>query len=656
MDRAGTIRPPRPTTGDPPCGRCLWEVLALGTALALVCVGVKAALLPWQGWAPQRALRWAARLAVVSWDDLGFCLVAVLIAWGMLWATAVLRPGLVKIALYAVRTGFFLCAMYAVVSWALFQVTLQVFNVRVLSLLGRWELLWSSVLPYLSVGRVVLAVAVPLGMVVVAQGVGARLARRFSPAGAFALLAAGAMAWAALDPLAAQHVRKRWPSPRIWEHRLARSPHWVLLCSCWDRWWGRDPFGGLKNTTHGSRPQALGLVPKRPLPAMEKLLPGYRPPRHVVLVWLESVGAEYVAWAGGRYRTMPHLARRLRRHGLVFRNFYVAAPYSCKSLWTLCSGTYPRPDWHLLIAQEQLPPVPLLPEILAARGFEVCFAHSGFWSWRGRDRFLRAHGVKHLIDASTLPGPLLNSWGTTDRTMFDAVARWMAARADRRTFVLAYTIQTHHPYASPRQPIDFPVNDHELRQYLGAIRATDEQLERFLRRLEHLGLLEHTLVVVTADHGESFGQHQQREHHFALYEPNVRVPLGLLYRPLGRFSPRVVHAVRSQVDLAPTLLHLLGISVPRTWQGTSLLLRPWEDRPAYFLAVSNYAVLGMRWGRWKYHYWVEQGQEELYDLSLDPGELHDLSARRPGRCRELRRRVGGWIRYQQALLREGLVR
>ncbi len=628
----------------------MWEGALLGTALAGVGLAVKATLLPWQGLQPGTLLRWLGRLFVVAADDLGFALLMILVGWAMLWTVAQTFPRLLPVAMAALRAAFALALLYAVVSGALFRVTLQPFNIRVLFLVGRWDLLWSSVEPYLSWGQVGLALAVPVGAVWASQAAAKRLAQAWSFQAALGVVMGAWALWIPLDQAAAQYVQHRWPTPRIWENRLARSPHWVLLRSCWDRWRGHDPFAPLNNPSQ-QREDAELFQPPETLPPVARLLPGYRPPRHVVVVWMESVGAEYVSWAGGKWKTMPLVAQRIRRQGVVFRNFYVTAPYSCKSLWTLCSGTYPRPDWHLLV---QNPPagVSLLPQLLRRQGWQVCFAHSGYWSWRERDRFLRRAGVGQLLDASCLPGPRINSWGTSDRAMFEALLQWLARHTSQRTFALAYTIQTHHPYASPRQQVRFPVQDEELQQYLNAIRATDELLEWFLVRLEELGLLEETLVVISSDHGESFGQHDQREHHFALYEPNVRIPLALLYPGLKHFRPRVVRQVRSQVDLAPTILHLLGLEVPSGWQGTSLLVPDLQNRPALMLTVSNYAVLGLRWGRWKYHYWVEQGQEELYDLDADPWEEHDLAAHHAQLCRQFRRWLGHWVLAHQRFLRQ----
>lgn len=626
------------------------EVFWLTLALALLLLGVKATLLPGPEGTPVAVLKWCLRLGVVGAADVGFALALGLLAAGSLGLVGRFFPRGLPTALLAVRGAFFLAAGYAVASWALLQATLQPFNLRVLYLVGDWSVLWSSVAEYLSWQRVVGVVAIPVGLVLGCRWLARRekaYPGRFSPG---LVLLAVWMAWLPVQLAARHYVERRWPSPRIWEHRLSQSPHLVLLGSCWQEWFGKRRFVPVAQGAEGPSAAELGLHPAANSPAKAPPWLLLRRPKHMVVVLLESVGAEYVAWAGGRYDTMPHLARRIQRQGVVVPQFYVTAPYSCKSLLALCGSVYPRPDWRLVVQDCRQVELPLLPQLLRKRGFRTCFAHSGYWSWRGRDRFLRRHGVEQLIDASTLPGPPLNSWGVPDRQMFQAVLGWMQRHASEPMFVLAYTIQTHHPYARPRRMVRFPVQDQELQSFLNAIRATDEELEHFLAGLESLGLLQDTLVVVTADHGESFGQHDQREHHFALYEPNVRVPLVFLYPGLREAVGKELSGVHSQIDLAPTLLAALGIPQPEPWQGRSILGEPQPQRPVYLVTVSNYAVLGLRQGRWKYHYWVEQGQEELYDLQRDPAERHDLAARHPRLCEQFRRRLAAWVRYQQRFL------
>ena len=111
-----------------------------------------------------------------------------------------------------------------------------------------------------------------------------------------------------------------------------------------------------------------------------------------------------------------------------------------------------------------------------------------------------------------------------------------------------------------------------------------------------------------------------------------------------------MRGVRQQIDIAPTLLDFLGFQSPLEWQGRNLFRPDRSQDRAYFCCVGNNVVLGLREGKFKYHYYVDSGDEELFDLSSDPGETHNLAARQAARCEKYRKRVGGYVDYQREYL------
>ncbi|HEX4955725.1 MAG TPA: sulfatase [Thermoanaerobaculia bacterium] len=171
----------------------------------------------------------------------------------------------------------------------------------------------------------------------------------------------------------------------------------------------------------------------------------------------------------------------------------------------------------------------------------------------------------------------------------------------------------------------------ELRAlYDGQIRAIDEEIGRLVARLKASGLYEKSLIVLTADHGDGFGEHGFIGHSTAPYEELVRVPL-LVKLPGGRAAGTVVEEQVRLIDVAPTILDALGYKVRPSMDGCSLL--PLIDgsaavgaRPvACTLAVTEiaeeegYPGLSLRTGRWKLIHREKKG-DELYDLVADPGE------------------------------------
>jgi arylsulfatase A-like enzyme len=174
---------------------------------------------------------------------------------------------------------------------------------------------------------------------------------------------------------------------------------------------------------------------------------------------------------------------------------------------------------------------------------------------------------------------------------------------------------------------------HLVSQYDGGIAYEDEEIGKLLARLRELGAYENTLIIITGDHGETFGEHDLMQHGMgAVYQDLVHVPLLIKYpsQKDGHHSDALV----SQVDLMPTILDSVGISPPASVQGRSLRTSCCDSDAVYSEAfptptasILNPRFQGLRRaivaGSWKLITW-SQGPSELYDLAADPGEAHNL--------------------------------
>jgi hypothetical protein len=195
-------------------------------------------------------------------------------------------------------------------------------------------------------------------------------------------------------------------------------------------------------------------------------------------------------------------------------------------------------------------------------------------------------------------------------------ARKHAARPSPETpvHVRAHLMDLHTPY----------LGGSDRMAYERSARALDPPLAAFLG-----GLPRDAIVVLTADHGEAFGEHGYTEHGHTLFDEELRVPLALCApSELGLGPPRTVDVPVSLADVTPTLLDLLGIVVPYRRHGVSLipLLRGSGRRePAwvYFESLGT-GQRGVLSGCDK---WLEDpvaGYRVLFDVCVDPGETHDL--------------------------------
>ena len=636
-------RPAAPPRPDRP-----W--LSLGVALAAVAIGSKWALLPFPVENAAQFARWLLRLSIIVAPDV--CFAAGLTAACSAVSAALERRPKLNARLWRpfCLSVYVISALYAVASVPMFKVTMVPFTVRLLSFVGGPDVMASSVVPHLPPGIVTGLCLAPLAVLLAPWVVRRWPLQPGRPFGLKSAVAALALV-AVYGGVCRAYVRASWTDPNRWERRIAQSPHWVLLASCVEELMKAQPF--TQAYSFDAIDDSDFRKPKTSLPSdAAPLLPAGQRPTNVILIVLESTGVEYFGAQGSKYPTTPHLDKLAAEHGIVFENIYSQAASSCKSLIALSASVYDRPDWLLTVRDHPQFDIKLLPQALKDRGYRTCYAHSGYWEWQGRDKFLKARGVDKLIGAGGRPQDRVNSWGINDEVMYQELLDWIDERPEQPFFAFAYTIETHHPYVAPpeSQHYDFGVDDEELDRYLNSLRAADAKIAHLLEEIDRRGLTDSTLIAVTADHGESFGQHNQRTHSFGIYEPTVHVPLVLLHPSLKDF-PRRQAAVGRHLDIAPTLLDLIGVPAPGEWQGASLL-RPGSPERVYFLSVGNEVVLGLRDGDYKYHYYVDTARQELFHLADDPGELRNLADDEPDRSAGYRHRLGGWVSCQREFLAE----
>jgi len=191
-------------------------------------------------------------------------------------------------------------------------------------------------------------------------------------------------------------------------------------------------------------------------------------------------------------------------------------------------------------------------------------------------------------------------------------------------------------------------------QYDGGIANIDQQIGALVERLEQFDLFDNCLLIVTADHGEAFGEHGLVEHGVSVYGDQIHVPLIVKY-PHQRTPSRVTDAV-SGVDLMPTILDVAGQAVPSETEGRSLPRGGESSASPRVVFSESHPGPGLfeRYARFRR---IERaivtdglklivstaGKRELYDLEDDPEDARDLAAARPEVAQRLDRVVNRWV-------------
>jgi phosphoglycerol transferase MdoB-like AlkP superfamily enzyme len=366
--------------------------------------------------------------------------------------------------------------------------------------------------------------------------------------------------------------------------------------------------------------------------------------RNLVLIVLESTGAEYLRPYGASYDPMPNLSE-LARTALIFENAYAVYPESIKALFSILSSRYPAMDTETESYARIL--TPSLASLLKAAGYRTALFHSGRFIYLGMKAVVENRGFEVLEDAGLIGGNFESSFGVDEPSTVRRALAWIDSLPRGERFFLTYLpIAGHHPYETP-EPGPFPERT-ESDRYLNALHYSDASLGALLQGLRDRSLDRNTLFVIFGDHGQAFGRHNGNYgHSLFLYEENVRVPYLIAMPGLIHQQIRLAQTI-SLIDTAPTILDLLGLPSSTDHQGRSVL----QGAPGMALFYTDYSLslMGLRDGCWKYIFELDSGRSKLFDLRQDATEVNDISQLHTERVTAYRSLLTRWSAAQKALI------
>ena len=376
--------------------------------------------------------------------------------------------------------------------------------------------------------------------------------------------------------------------------------------------------------------------------------------RNVVLIVMESVGAHYVAGTGATEaaKWTPRIAS-YAASTLAFRNIYAHVAHSTKSLFSLLTSRHPLFAYEGETSRFRTTALQTLSSRLKDAGLRTGFFMSGDFEFQAVDTFLDNRGFDVRLDLRHIPCSVPKYIGSTnewpnldavdDNCTAEAVIRWINGEVGQPFFGIFWTGNTHWPYPSPQPPAPGAfASDPHLNRYLNALRSSDAAIGNVLDHLKERGLLDTTLVVVIGDHGEAFEEHGFRVHSNTIFQEETHIPL-LLINPLIK-TPGPNDTLGGMIDIAPTILHILGVPPEMTWEGRSLFDPNRPDR-VFLFAPNQDMVAGYREGDYKYVYQIARNKAFVFDLANDPGEKHNKADEQSAAI--IRRHLAGWLKRQE---------
>ncbi|KRE88653.1 sulfatase [Frateuria sp. Soil773] len=300
-------------------------------------------------------------------------------------------------------------------------------------------------------------------------------------------------------------------------------------------------------------------------------------PYNLVIIAEESLGAQFVGSLGGKDLT-PNLDA-LGTQGWMLARTYATGTRSVRGLEALTTGFLPTPAEAVLKLPRSQRGFFTIAGLLDQYGYHTRFIYGGEAHFDNMKGFFLGNGFKEVIDQPKFdlqPG-FVGSWGAADEDMFNELHHRLMQDGDKPTFTLAFSVSNHTPWEYPKGRIQTQGDPASVDN---SVRYADWAIGQFFERAKKSPYWNHTVFLVVADHdARVFGASLVPVRHFHI--PALILGAGVPVR-------RDEHLV-SQVDLAPTLLSLIGISSVHPMLGADLTRR-YPDR-AIMQYGDNYGYL-----------------------------------------------------------------
>ena len=282
------------------------------------------------------------------------------------------------------------------------------------------------------------------------------------------------------------------------------------------------------------------------------------PPKNLVVIIEESLGAEFVGSLGGLPLT-PNLDA-LAEEGIWFENLYATGTRSVRGLEAIVSGYTPTPARSVVKLPKSQRGFFTLADLLDSHGYTTSFIYGGEAQFDNMRRFFMNNGFKKVIDEKDYPEPaFVGSWGVSDEDLLERAHEEFERSGEEPFFSVVFTSSNHSPYQFPDGRIE--LFDPEKETVNNAVKYADHALGRFFELARNSDYWEDTVFLVVADHNSR------------VYGSEV-IPVDRFHVPGlilgGSIKPARIATVASQIDLGPTLLSLIGIESEHPMIGRDL--------------------------------------------------------------------------------------
>lgn len=355
---------------------------------------------------------------------------------------------------------------------------------------------------------------------------------------------------------------------------------------------------------------------------------------NVILITIDTTRADALGCYGNKHIQTP-IMDALAQSGCRFENCYAQASLTFPSHSSILTGRIPpRHGVHNNSTYRLHSDIPLISESFKANGYDTS-------AFIGSIILLKEYGLDrgfdlyddHIVHYKEKKDKKTIVTRRAEVTL-DHAWNWMK-KQDKPFFSWIHLYDPHWPYEPPKPfsqaYADFP--------YYGEISYVDLQIGKLVKELKDSGKWSNTLLVITADHGDSLGEHEEKSHGFFCYKTTTHVPL-IFSKPLVGNKGRVFTPLVSTVDIMPTILDFAGLTLPLGMDGQNLLES--DPRTSYsetFIPLESFYFSPIRSLKTENYSFYKSSEYELYDLQQDPGELKNVVEQHPDIFSEFKKKM-----------------
>ena len=358
--------------------------------------------------------------------------------------------------------------------------------------------------------------------------------------------------------------------------------------------------------------------------------------KRVILISIDTCRADHLSCYGFDRATTPQIDA-IAGEGILFANAHTPVPLTLPAHCSMLTGTYPiYHKVHANLDYKLGDSHNTLAEILQVQGYDTAAVvssvvmHHDVGIGQGFDQYF--DGPERTFGAFEQVG---------QETTRQAI-EFLQQQRQQPFFLFLHYFDPHTEYTPPEPYATEYADD----LYSGEIAYTDMCIGQVIDQLKSMGLYESTLIIITSDHGESLGEHNESTHGYYIYQSSIHVPL--IIRAPGMKRMQRIDQLVCLVDIVPTILGYLDLPIPAHIQGFDLSgnspgnLPELQNRDIYYesiLPARNFdcnPLWGILHDKWSYIHTI---RAELYDRQADPRQLNNLAEENIQRTRAMHQRL-----------------